>query len=406
MSDRPFLPFCRPTIEDQEIASVVESLRSGWITSGPKVLRFEELFRERLGVRHAVALNSATAGLHVALAAAGVGPGDEVVTTALTWPSTVNVIELLGARPVFADVLPDTLLIDPEDVKRRISPRTKVIVPVHFAGQPADLDRLRTVIDGRPIALFEDAAHAIGTRYKGREIGCGADAAVFSFHPIKNITTGEGGMVTTDDERLAERMRTLRFHGVSKDAWSRYGRSGSARYEVIEPGWKYNMLDLQAALGIEQLAKLERFNAVREERARFYTEQLAELPEVRPLGRVPYEHAHAWHLYVVRLDLERVSIARDEFMAQLGKAGIGVGLHFTPVHLHRYYREKYGFERGDLPVTEAAGEELFSLPLYPLLTATDQEFVLTALRDVVGANRRVVGANRHVVGANGVRDRE
>ncbi|HEV8111708.1 MAG TPA: DegT/DnrJ/EryC1/StrS family aminotransferase [Planctomycetota bacterium] len=387
--DPEFLPFCRPTLGEEEIASVVESLRSGWITSGPKVLAFEAIFRERLGVPHAVAVNSATAGLHVALAGLGIGPGDEVITTSLTWPSTVNMIELLGARPVFADVIPGTLMIDPADVRRRINERTRAIVPVHYAGAPADLDALDAAIaqSGRAIALLEDAAHALGTAYKGREIGAGPHTTVYSFHPIKNITTGEGGIVTTRDEKLADRMRTLRFHGVSKDAWSRYGRSASPRYEVIEPGWKYNMLDLQAALGIEQMKKLERFNGQRAELAARYGEALADVAEVRPLDAVPYDHVHAWHLYIVRLDLARLSIGRDEFMGELGKAGVGVGLHFTPVHLHRFYAEKYGFRVGDLPASEAAGESIFSLPLYPLLTPAMQDRVVAAVKQVVAAHK-------------------
>ncbi len=392
MANPDFLPFCRPTLEDEEIASVVESMKSGWITTGPKVLAFEQQFRERLKVPHAVALNSATGGLHVALAALDLAPGDEVITTSLTWPSSVNVIELLGAKPVFADVLPRTLLIDPDDVERKITERTRAIVPVHYAGAPADLDAIESAIrsraGGRDIVILEDAAHALGTEYKGVEIGAARHTAVFSFHPIKNITTGEGGMVTTRDEKLAERMKRLRFHGVSKDSWSRYGKSASPRYEVIEPGWKYNMLDIQAAIGIEQMKKLERFNRARTELAARYMELLADVPEVRPLALPPYAHVHAWHLFIVELDLDLVSIDRDEFMGALGEAGIGVGLHFTPVHLHKYYAEKYGFARGDLPVSEAAGETILSLPLYPRLTPKDQERVVAAIRRVV-ASRRV-----------------
>jgi UDP-4-amino-4-deoxy-L-arabinose-oxoglutarate aminotransferase len=391
MNDPDFLPFCRPTIGDEEIASVVESLRSGWITTGPKVLAFEGMFRDRLKVPHAVALNSATAGLHVALAALGIGPGDEVITTSMTWPSTMNMVELLGGKTVLADVIPGTLMIDPADVARKITERTRAIVPVHYAGAPADLDALEAVVAqggrGRPIPLIEDAAHALGTFYKGREIGAGAHTTVFSFHPIKNITTGEGGMVTTRDDKLAERMRILRFHGVSKDSWSRYGKSASPRYEVLEPGWKYNMLDLQAGLGIEQMKKLERFNGQRTELAARYAELLADVPEVRPLDQVSYDHVHAWHLYIVRLDLPRLSIGRDEFMGELGKLGIGVGLHFTAVHRHRYYADKYGFRPGDFPHSDAAGESIVSLPLYPLLTPENQDRVVAAIRKVVGAHR-------------------
>jgi len=319
--------------------------------------------------------------------AAGVSPGDEVITTSLTWPSSVNVIELLGATPVFADVLPHTLLIDPADVERRITERTRAIIPVHYAGAPADLDGIESAVDGREIVILEDAAHSLGTQYKGVEIGAAQHTAVFSFHPIKNITTGEGGIVTTRDDKLAERMKRLRFHGVSKDSWSRYGKSASPRYEVIEPGWKYNMLDIQAAIGIEQMKKLERFNRARTELAERYMDLLADVPEVRPLVSPPYPHLHAWHLFIVELDLDALSIGRDEFMGALGEAGIGVGLHFTPVHLHKYYAEKYGAKRGDLPVSEAAGEEIFSLPLYPRLTPKDQERVVAAIRSVVESRR-------------------
>jgi UDP-4-amino-4-deoxy-L-arabinose-oxoglutarate aminotransferase len=381
-----FIPFCRPTIEDAEIASVVESLKSGWITTGPKVQAFEQAFRDRLGVPHAVALNSATAGLHVLLAAMGIGPGDEVITTSMTWPSTVNDVELLGARTVFADVVPGTLQLDPADVARRVTPRTRAVVPVHFAGAPADLDALADAAGGVPV--IDDAAHALGTRYKGVEIGAGANTAVFSFHPIKNVTTGEGGVVTTRDGDLAARMKLLRFHGVNKDSASRYAKTASPRYEVVQPGWKYNMLDLQAAIGVEQMKKLDRFNARRTQLALRYAQAFADLAEVRPLELPSYDHVHAWHLYIVRVDLERLAIDRDAFMAELGNRGIGVGLHFTPVHLHRYYREKHGFAPGDLPATEDAGERILSLPLYPLLTEAQQDRVIDAVRSVAHGHRR------------------
>lgn len=386
MSEPEFIPFCRPTIGEEEIASVVESLRSGWITTGPKVQAFEKAFRDRLGVPHAIAVNSATAGLHVLLAAMGVGAGDEVITTSLTWPSTVNDAELLGARPVFADVLPGTLLIDPADVRRRVTPRTKAIIPVHYAGAPADLDAILAAAGSVPV--IDDAAHALGTFYKGAEIGAGGTAAIFSFHPIKNVTTGEGGIVTTRDDRLAEAMRLLRFHGVNKDSQSRYAKTASPRYEVVRPGWKYNMLDLEAALGVEQMKKLERFNAVRAELAARYDAAFADVPEIRTPAVPPYAHVHAWHLYIVQVDLDALTIDRDAFMAEMGRRGIGVGLHFTAVHLHRYYREKYGFRAGDLPVTEAACERIVSLPLYPLLTHAQQDRVIDAVKAVVREHRR------------------
>ena len=387
MNDPQFLPFCRPTLEEEEIASVVDSLKSGWITTGPKVLKFEEMWRERLKVPHAVALNSATAGLHVALAGLDVGPGDEVITTSMTWPSTLNVTELLGAKSVFAEVLPGTLLIDPADVAKKLTPRTKAVIPVHHAGAPADLDALAKVISGSKAVLIEDAAHAAGTQYKGRETGSESYTTIFSFHPIKNITTGEGGVVTTRDDKLAERMKRLRWHGVGKDSWARYGKTATPRYEVVEPGWKYNMLDLQAALGCEQLKKLERFNAVRTQLAANYDRLLAGVAEVRPLARPAYDHVHAWHLYIVQLELDALDIDRDAFIGELAARGIGAGLHFTPVHLHAHYKKKYGFQPGYLPVTEAAGERIVSLPLYPLLTPEQQQRVVAAIKDIVHAHK-------------------
>ena len=390
-----FLPFSRPTVGEQEIAEVVDSLRSGWLTTGPKVARFEEMFRERLGVPHAIAVNSATAGLHIVLHALDLSAGDEVIVPSITWASTANVVELLGARPVFADVDPVTLQMDPDDVRRRLTGRTRAVVPVHYAGAPADLDALREVIGERPIELVEDAAHAVGTFYRGREIGSDSFAAVFSFHPIKNLTTGEGGLVVCQDDTLAERLRILRFHGVSKDAWKRYHRGGQAQYEIVEPGYKYNMLDLQAALGIHQLARLDEFNAVRRRLAERYHLLLAELPEITPIGAVDYPAEHAWHLYVVRLETAGLDVTREEFLAELGDENIGTGLHFPAVHLQQFYRQKYAYGPADLPHAADAGGRIFSLPLYPLLTESDQD-------DVVAALERVVARHRVVLATEGV----
>jgi len=386
MSEPDFIPFCRPTIEDEEIASVVESLKSGWITTGPKVQAFEKIFRDRLGVPHALALNSGTAALHVLLAAMNLRPGDEVMSTSLTWPSTFNDAELLGLKSVFVDVLPGTLLMDPADVKRKLTKRTKAIIPVHYAGAPADLDAIAAAAPG--VAVIDDAAHAVGTWYKGVEIGAGKTPAVFSFHPIKNITTGEGGIVTTRSDELAAQMKLLRFHGVNKDSASRYAKAASPRYEVLRPGYKYNMLDLQAALGIEQMKKLERFNKTRAELAMRYHAAFADVPEIHVPESPKYAHVHAWHLYIVQVDLDRLTIDRDAFMAKMGELGIGVGLHFTAVHLHKYYREKYGMKEGDLPVTEKICERIVSLPLYPRLTHAEQDRVIAAVKKVVHGNRR------------------
>ena len=382
------LAFSRPTIEDDEIAEVVDSLRSGWITSGPKVERFEAAFRERLGVSQAVAVNSATAGLHLAVAALGLRPGDEVIVPALTWAATANVVELCGARTVFADVDPETLCIDPADVARRITPATRALIPVHFAGQPADMTALRALAVRHGLTIIEDAAHALGTVHRGVEVGASGDPTVFSFHPIKNITTGEGGMVVCNDAALADRLRILRFHGVSKNAWNRFRGGGVPHYDVLEPGWKYNMLDLQAALGLRQLAKLERFNAARRELAAAYASELRSVPELRPLGTVSYPAQHAWHLYIVRLELEAVTLDRNDFMQALHAENIGTGLHFPPLHLSSYYAGRYGHRPGSLPAAERAGERILSLPLYPLMTRADVADVVAAARRVIDAHRR------------------
>lgn len=386
------LAFSRPTIEDDEIAEVVDCLRSGWITSGPKVERFEALFRQRLGVSQAVAVNSATAGLHLAVAALGLAPGDEVIVPAITWAATANVVELCGGRTVFADLDRHTLCLDPADVARRITPRTRAIIPVHYAGQPADMDALSALARQHGLMLIEDAAHALGTWHRGVEVGAGGHLTVFSFHPIKNITTGEGGMVVCNDAALADRLRVLRFHGVSKNAWNRFRGGGVPHYDVLEPGWKYNMLDLQAALGLRQMAKLERFNAARAELAAEYAAALAGVRELAPLGTVRFPAVHAWHLYVVQLELEAVTLDRNDFMQALHAENIGTGLHFPPLHLSSYYAKKYGYAPGSLPVAERAGARILSLPLYPLMTKADVADVVAAARRVIAAHRKPAGA--------------
>jgi UDP-4-amino-4-deoxy-L-arabinose-oxoglutarate aminotransferase len=381
-----FLAFSQPTIERDEIDEVVDSLTSGWITSGPKVVRFEAMFREHLGVPEAIAVGSATAGWQLVVAALGIGPGDEVIVPAITWPSMANIVELAGACAVFADVRSDTLQIDSADVARRISPRTRAIVPVHFAGAACDLDALRAVIADRPIALVEDAAHALGTAYRGRPIGSDSSIAIFSFHAIKNITTGEGGMIVCRDPALARRLRLLRAHGITRDTWDRYRAGGSPDFEIEEPGYKCNMLDLQAALGLRQLPKLARFNARRAELAARYDRLLAAVPEVRPLAPVDYPARHAHHLYVVRLDAARLAVSRDEFLVALARENIGTGLHFPAVHLKRYYRDRYGYTAADLPNAAALGASIFSLPLYPALSDQDVDDVVRALARVIAAS--------------------
>jgi dTDP-4-amino-4,6-dideoxygalactose transaminase len=382
------VPFSRPSIGDEEIAEVVECLRSGWITTGARTSRFEAAFAAAVRAPHALAVTSATAGLHLAMQALDLQPGDEVITTPLTWPATVNTIVLCGATPVLVDIEPDTLNLDARLVGDRVSPRTRAIVPVHFAGQPCDLDALMRITRARDLRLIEDAAHALGSEYRGRPIGAIGDIAVFSFHPIKNITTGEGGMLTTADEGLARRVQLLRFHGVERDAWKAYGQTQLPLYDVVEPGLKYNLTDIQSAIGIHQLVKVDAFNATRERLARRYDAALADIPELLPLGRATYPHRHSHHLYVVRVQLERLRIDRNGFMAAVLEAGVGLGLHFTAVHELTYYRQRLGDLRAVLPQATAASQRIFSLPLYPGLSDEEQDRVIDVLGEVARAHRR------------------
>ena len=376
------LPLSRPSLGAEEIQEVIDVIRSGWITTGPRVKRFEEEFARYVGAPHAVAVNSCTAALHLALLAHGIGPGDEVVTTSMTWSATVNMIEVVGARPVFADIDRRTLQLTPETIAAAITDRTRAILPVHFAGQACDLDEIGRIASARGVTVIEDAAHAVGTELRGRRIGSHGTSACFSFHPIKNITTGEGGMITTGSADLADKFRLLRFHGVNRDAWSRYGNVDTPRYETVAPGWKYALTDLQAALGIHQLAKLDGFIERRARLSHLYHEQLAEIDAVSPLGFARDTTRHAWHLFVVTVNPERLGCDRDRFIALMAKHGVGTGLHFTAIHLHRYYRERYGFCPGDLPNTEWASERVVSLPLFPGMEDSDVARVCDAIRRV------------------------
>lgn len=385
MSDNK-LPLSRPSLGEEEIREVLEVIRSGWITSGPRVKRFEEEFASYVGGRHAVAVNSCTAALHLALLGHGVGPGDEVVTSSMTWSATANAIEFVGARPVFVDIDRKTLQITPETVAPAITDRTRAILPVHFAGQACDLDGLAAIAARRGLSVIQDAAHAVGTEFRGKRIGGDGGTACFSFHPIKNITTAEGGMITTESGDLAEKFRLLRFHGVNRDAWSRYDNFETPRYETVTPGWKYTLTDLQAALGIHQLAKLNGFIERRARLAELYHGQLAAIDSVRPLGLAEGTTRHAWHLFVVTVDAERLGCDRDRFMALLAQQGVGTGLHFTAVHLHSYYRTRYGYLPGYLPNTEWASERVVSLPLFPGMSDSDVTRVCNAIRAV---SRRV-----------------
>ena len=381
MSRTTFLPFSVPGIEDDDIQGVVDTLRSGWITTGPRTAAFEKAVAEYVGAPYACALTSGTAGWHCVAMALGLKAGDEVVMPSMTWVSDANVVELLGATPVFVDVDRDTMLATPEAMAAAITPRTRALLPVHCAGAPVDLDAFRALAAKHNIALIEDAAHAIGTEYKGSKIGS-LGTAIFSFHPIKNITTAEGGVVTTHDEELYNAVKRLKFHGIAKDAWDRYSKKGAGTVlEVVEPGLKYNMPDMIASLGLTQLPKLDRFNARRTELAARYDALLADIPELRPLSAPAWIHTHTHHLYVVRVDSPR--LIRDEFVAGLKERNIGTGIHFKAAHTHAHYRRTERCPVGSLPETEWCSDRLCSLPLFPAMTEGDQDDVVQAIRDTL-----------------------
>jgi len=378
-----FLPFSRPDIGQDEINAVVDVLSSGWITSGPKVQAFEQAFAEYVGSPYALSLSSCTAGLHLAMNLLDLKPGDEVITTSLTWPATVNMIHLCGGKPVFVDVERNTINLDVSRVEEAITERTRAIVPVHFAGQACDLDGLRDICKRRGIAIIEDAAHAVGSEYKGKRIGSSDNIAIFSFHPIKNMTTGEGGMITTHDKDTYEKLRLLRFHGVDKDAWRRYGKAEKEGYELLIPGWKYNMTDMQAAIGLVQLKRLDEMTERREKLVALYDSLLSDVHELTLPADVPYSIRHACHLYTVIVDKDKAGITRDEFMQEMKKLNIGTGLHFLAVHQLSFYKKHYPLPDGSLPETEYISERIVSLPLYSLMKETDVQEVVFAIQDIL-----------------------
>ncbi len=392
-----FLNFSPPSIGEEEIDEVVDTLRSDWITTGPKTKRFEQEFAAAVGAPASLALNSGTAAMHVALAALGIGPGDAVITTPMTFVSTVHVIEQVGAQPVLADIEPDTLNLDPARVAEKIEAaqklglRVRAIMPVHLYGHPCDLNQLMALAHQHDLAIVEDAAHALPAKYDGRTIGSLAGQnsirvlTCFSFYATKNLATGEGGMLTGPPD-LIDEARIWSLHGMSRDAWKRYEAQGSWYYEVIRPGFKYNLTDMQAALGLQQLRKLGRFHARRAEIAAWYNSSFATFEELTcPVTRSDVEHA--WHLYVVRLNLETLRITRNEFIEELKQRRIGTSVHFIPVHLHPYYRDKYGFQPEDFPVAYSEFQRIISLPLNPRLTDQDVSDVIEAVSEIAAGSR-------------------
>jgi len=381
-----FLPYCLPFIGDEEISEVVDSLRSGWITTGPKVARFEQEFAEYVGAKHAIATNSCTAALHTSLSALEVGPGDEVVVPTLTFCSTANVVFHLGATPVLVDI-DQNFHISIDAVRQAITPRTKALIPVHYAGQACSIGEILEVADRHGIPVIEDAAHAAGAEYDGSRIGVHGRAVCFSFYATKNMTTGEGGMVTTNDEDLARRVRLLSLHGMSSDAWTRYAKEGSWCYEVVEPGYKYNMTDLQAALGIHQLRRLQEFIRRRQEIAAMYNNAFSSIPEILLPPQLAGRN-HTFHLYPIRLRTDLLRAGRSEFIRELHARNIGTSVHFIPLHRHRFYRERYGYRPEQFPVAERMCNGLLSLPLYAKMTDQDVKHVIEAVHDTVIARRQ------------------
>jgi UDP-4-amino-4-deoxy-L-arabinose-oxoglutarate aminotransferase len=377
-----FLPFSKPSISEAEIEAVAAVLRSGWITTGPQAAAFETAFAGYCNAEGAVALSSATGGMHLLLAALGIGPGDEVITPSMTWVSTVNLIKFAGATPVFADIDRDTLMVSAATVAPLVTERTRLILPVHFAGAAADMESLRQLAGAKNIPLVEDAAHAAGTEYRGEKIGR-RGTAIFSFHPIKNLTCGEGGMFCSDDAELLERIRRLKFHGLGVDAYDRATQGRSPQAEVLEPGFKYNLTDMAAALGLGQLARLEAFIEKRALLAGRYRERLAGVDEILPLAVPAYPMRHAWHLFVVRLDADRAGLDRRTFMAALKERNIGTGIHFKAAHLQRYYRETSPLPKGALPNTAWNSDRICSLPLFPDMTIEDVDDVVAAIKEVL-----------------------
>ncbi len=382
-----FLPPFRPMIGEEEIKEVVDTLKSDWITTGPKTHKFEELFKEYIGCKHAIALNSCTAGLHLSLVAIGIQEGDEVITSPFTFAATANVIVHQKAKPVFVDIEKNTYNIDPEKIEEAISDKTKAIIPVHYAGHPCEMDKILKIAKAYNLTVIEDAAHALGATYKGKKIGTIGNFTSFSFYATKNITTAEGGMITTDNDELAEKVRMLSLHGISKDAWKRYSSEGSWYYEILYPGYKYNMTDVQAAIGIHQIKKLEQMRKRREEIAKRYNEAFGNMPKIIP-PKVKKHVRHAWHLYPVQINTDLLRIDRNKFIEALKAENIGTSVHFIPIHIHPYYRDRFGFKREDFTNAEYVYDREVSLPIYPKMTDKDVEDVIVAVKKIVNYYRK------------------
>jgi dTDP-4-amino-4,6-dideoxygalactose transaminase len=382
-----FLPFALPHITEAEIDEVVDTLRSGWLTTGPKTKRFEREFAEYVGVPYAVAVNSATAAMHLALDAINLQPDDEVIVPVYTFTATAEVIVYFRARPAFVDVDPHTCNIDPAQLEKHITQRTRAIMVVHMAGLPAEMDTILTIAHEHGLPVIEDAAHAFPAKYRGRMVGTIGDLTAFSFYATKTLSTGEGGMLTTANPQYAQRAAMMALHGISRDAWKRYSAEGSWYYEVLQAGYKYNMTDIAAAIGLQQLARSEWLIERRRTIAQRYTQAFSQLPEVE-VPPCPDHVEHAWHLYILRLHLERLRITREAFIQELTKANIGTSVHFIPLHLHPFYRTTYHLQPTDFPMALYAYQRAISLPIYPGMTDEDVEDVIAAVGLLIAIYRK------------------
>lgn len=380
-----FLPLAKPTIDEEEINSVVDVLKSGWLTTGPKVKEFEENMQKYIGCKKAVGLTSCTGGLHIALAALGIGPGDEVIVPTYTFAATAHVVAWLGAKPILVDVEKDTFNIDLNKIEERITKKTKAIIPVHFAGHSCDIDWILKIAKKFNLFVIEDAAHAIGTEYKGKKIGNFGNATVFSFYVTKTMTTGEGGMVVTNDEKLGNKLKKYSYFGVDKDAFNRYSDKGNWYYEVVDLGYKYNMDNIQGAMGVEQLKKLDKFIDKRREIAKIYNELLKGVDGLKIPSEKEYTK-HSYHLYPVLIDFERIGISKNEFIEKLREFKIGTSVHFIPLHLHPYYQKKYGYKKGDFPIAEELFEKEISLPMYPGLSNEEIKYIAKTIKEIISKN--------------------
>lgn len=377
-----FLPYALPYVGDAEIKEVVDTIKTNWLSKGPKTVEFEKKFAEYVGAKHAIAMNSCTAALHTALVAKGIGEGDEVITTPLTFAASANIIIHSGATPVFVDIDPITYNIDPDKIEEKITDKTKAIIPVHYTGQACEMNKILEIAKKYDLFVLEDAAHAVWTKYEDKMVGSIGHATAFSFYATKNLCTGEGGMLTTDDDELAAKARVISLHGMSKNAWNRYSKGASWFYEILYPGFKYNMTDIQAAMGMVQMDKLDGMQSIRTKYANMYNEAFENMSEIIEPKSIT-KGRHAWHLYVIQVNDELLSIGRNEFIEELTNRKIGTSVHFIPVHLHPYYRDKLGYQEGDLPVVEGIYDRILSLPLYPSMTEDDVKYVIDSVKEIV-----------------------